>query len=94
MDFQWPEHFDRIPSDPWTEEGIESLALNYDTVENHGWYANLDQTVEQVGEYVRKVLWGYRNPGEAPARSAGIQGSRDRHRRLVAEIPAPGAGEV
>ena len=54
VDFQWPEHFDRIPSDPWTEEGIEFLALNYDTVENHGWYANLDQTVEQVGEYVRK----------------------------------------
>jgi ubiquinone/menaquinone biosynthesis C-methylase UbiE len=54
VDFQWPEHFDRVPSDPWTRKGIESLALNYDTVENHGWYSNLDETVEQVGEYVRK----------------------------------------
>ena len=54
MDFQWPDGFDRIPSEPWTEDELESLALNYDTVENHGWYSNLDQTVEQVGEYVRK----------------------------------------
>ena len=28
--------------------------LNYDTVENHGWYGNLDHTVEQVGEYARR----------------------------------------
>lgn len=54
MDFQWPKGFDRIPSESWTEAELESLALNYDTVENHGWYSNLDQTVEQVGEYVRK----------------------------------------
>jgi SAM-dependent methyltransferase len=54
VDFQWPEGFDRIPAEAWTEAELESLALNYDTVENHGWYSNLDQTVEQVGEYVRK----------------------------------------
>ena len=39
---------------PWVEEPLEALALNYDTVENHGWYSNLDYTVEQVGEYARK----------------------------------------
>jgi ubiquinone/menaquinone biosynthesis C-methylase UbiE len=33
---------------------LEALALNYDTVENHGWYSNLDHTVEQIGEYARK----------------------------------------
>ena len=28
--------------------------MHYDTVENHGSYSNLDYTVEQIGEYVRK----------------------------------------
>lgn len=27
---------------------VESLALKYDRVENHGWYANLDPTVEEL----------------------------------------------
>ena len=54
MTFQWPEPFERVPADPWVKEPIEGLALNYDTVENHGWYSNLDYTVEQIGEYARK----------------------------------------
>ena len=54
MAFQWPESFPRVLASPWVEEPLEALALNYDTVENHGWYSNLDYTVEQVGEYVRK----------------------------------------
>ena len=32
---------------------MADLALNYDTVENYGWYANLDLTFERVGEYAR-----------------------------------------
>lgn len=51
--FSWSE-YDRIPYEPWTQQEVESLALNYDTVEQHGWYANLDQTVEQVGEFARR----------------------------------------
>lgn len=35
------------------DEPVEALALNYDTVEHHGWYSNLDHTVEQIGEYAR-----------------------------------------
>ena len=54
MTFQWPESFQRVPPDPWVEKPIEALALNYDTVENHGWYSNLDYTVEQIGEYARR----------------------------------------
>jgi SAM-dependent methyltransferase len=50
----WPESFARVPAEAWTREKLESLALNYDTVEHHGWYANLDLTVEQVGEYARR----------------------------------------
>lgn len=54
MTYQWPDSFERIPKAPWVDQEVEALALNYDTVENHGWYSNLDYTVEQVGEYARK----------------------------------------
>jgi len=49
----WPDGFDRIPDAEWTRRPVEDLALNYDTVERHGWYANLDLTVSEVGEYAR-----------------------------------------
>ena len=52
--FSWPESFRRVPDSPWVDEPLEALALNYDTVENHGWYSNLDHTVEQIGEYARR----------------------------------------
>ena len=35
-------------------DSIEDLALNYDSVENHGWYSNLDHTVEKLGEFSRR----------------------------------------
>ena len=53
MSFPWPSSFDRVPDAVWAQQPVEALALNYDTVENHGWYSNLDYTVEQVGEYAR-----------------------------------------
>jgi SAM-dependent methyltransferase len=49
----WPPEFDRIPDAPWADQPLEELALNYDTVENHGWYANLDLTVDQLADYAR-----------------------------------------
>jgi hypothetical protein len=45
-EFHWPEGFDRIPDEDWVERPVEEFALHYDTVENHGWYRNLDLTVE------------------------------------------------
>jgi len=54
MTSPWPEGFIRVPDAPWVEQSVEALALNYDTVENHGWYSNLDHTVEHVGEYARR----------------------------------------
>ena len=54
MAFKWPENFQRIPSDSWVNSRLETLALNYDTVENHGWYSNLDYTVDQIGNYARR----------------------------------------
>lgn len=54
MAFHWPESFQRIPPEPWVDTQIEDLALNYDTVENHGWYSNLDYTVKEIGVFARK----------------------------------------
>lgn len=48
MTYTWPTNFARVPDTDWTKRPVESLALGYDSVENHGWYANLDFTVEQL----------------------------------------------
>jgi ubiquinone/menaquinone biosynthesis C-methylase UbiE len=48
VDFCWPEGFPRIPDEDWVGRAPEEFALHYDTVENHGWYGNLDLTVEQL----------------------------------------------
>ncbi|RMH11727.1 MAG: class I SAM-dependent methyltransferase [Gemmatimonadetes bacterium] len=50
----WPRGFARVPDEDWTRQPVEELALGYDSVENHGWYSNLDYTVEQVGDYARR----------------------------------------
>lgn len=50
MGFRWAEGFVRVPADGWTDQPIESLALKYDTVENHGWYRNLDATISELFE--------------------------------------------
>lgn len=50
MHTPWPEDFARIPAEPWTETALGELALKYDTVENHGWYDNLDGTVAKLAE--------------------------------------------
>lgn len=49
MSFAWPESFERVPDADWVQRPVEALALNYDSVEAHGWYANLDHTVHQLG---------------------------------------------
>jgi ubiquinone/menaquinone biosynthesis C-methylase UbiE len=46
--FRWPDAFPRIPHEDWVDRPVEEFALDYDTVENHGWYRNLDLTVEQL----------------------------------------------
>ncbi len=50
----WPEDFSRIPrSDPWVASPIETLARKYDTVENHGWYRNLEPTLDDLQSCVK-----------------------------------------
>lgn len=44
----WPRGFPRVPEDAWVTSDPETLALQYDTVQAHGWYRNLDPTVESL----------------------------------------------
>jgi len=48
VSFRWPADFPRVPDEDWTRKPVETLALKYDTVEQHGWYSNLERTVEQL----------------------------------------------
>lgn len=44
----WPHGFLPIPDEEWTVQPLGDLARKYDTVEQHGWYDNLDRSVEQI----------------------------------------------
>ncbi|MCA1813346.1 MAG: class I SAM-dependent methyltransferase [Halobacteriales archaeon] len=44
----WPAGFARIPDEPWVRDPIDTLAEKYDKVEHHGWYDNLDPTVDDL----------------------------------------------
>jgi ubiquinone/menaquinone biosynthesis C-methylase UbiE len=46
--FRWDEGFERLPGEDWVDAPVDAFGLHYDTVENHGWYRNLDLTVEQL----------------------------------------------
>jgi SAM-dependent methyltransferase len=48
MKFTWPDSFLRYRDEPWATADLETLALKYDSVEQHGWYNNLDLSVEQI----------------------------------------------
>jgi len=48
----WPEGFKRVLDEEWTREPLEALALKYDTVQNHGWYRNLDRTVADLAAHL------------------------------------------
>jgi SAM-dependent methyltransferase len=49
----WPAGFRRVPDDEWVAQPPETLALTYDTVQDHGWYRNLDPTIERLAETLR-----------------------------------------
>ena len=52
--FAWGEGFERIPDEDWVDTPVDAFGLHYDTVENHGWYRNLDLTVEQLAGDLRQ----------------------------------------
>lgn len=49
----WPAGFPRVPDDDWVERPPEELARTYDTVQDHGWYRNLDPTLERLAATLR-----------------------------------------
>lgn len=49
----WPPGFERVPDEDWTRAPLDTLALKYDTVEHHGWYRNLEPTLDEVAAYLR-----------------------------------------
>jgi SAM-dependent methyltransferase len=51
--FDWGD-VERIPDEDWAEQPVDAFGLHYDTVENHGWYRNLDLTVEQLAGDLRE----------------------------------------
>ena len=51
--FEWPEGFVPIPDEDWTRAGVDEAGLAYDRVEDHGWYSNLNPTVEALAATLR-----------------------------------------
>ena len=48
MSFQWPNGFAPVPQESWAMAQLEELAQKYDTVEEHGWYDNLNPSVDEL----------------------------------------------
>ncbi|HVS13554.1 MAG TPA: class I SAM-dependent methyltransferase [Thermoanaerobaculia bacterium] len=45
----WPDGFERwIPDSEWVAAEVGELARKYDSVENHGWYRNLEPTIRDL----------------------------------------------
>jgi SAM-dependent methyltransferase len=51
--FAWPAGWQRLPDDDWTRQPVDAFGQAYDNVENHGWYRNLDPTVEELSHLLR-----------------------------------------
>jgi len=43
----------RVPDQDWATQPLGELALKYDTVERHGWYDNLEPTIDQLAATLR-----------------------------------------
>ena len=78
----WPPGFRRVPDDDWIQARAETLALTYDTVQDHGWYRNLDPTVERL---VAELA-----PGDVLLDYSG--GTGILAERLLAELPGVDIG--
>lgn len=50
--FRWPAGVARVADEDWTRQPVDTFGLRYDTVENHGWYRNLDPTVEDLARHL------------------------------------------
>lgn len=61
MRFQWPQGFVRIPDEEWASAPVDSFARGYDAVKTHGWYKNLEPTLDDVGRFMKdgEILLDY-----------------------------------
>ncbi|HUQ21932.1 MAG TPA: class I SAM-dependent methyltransferase [Gaiellaceae bacterium] len=82
MPAPWPPGFERVPDDDWVAKRAETLAQTYDTVQNHGWYRNLDPTIAQLAAHLR--------PGDLVLDYSG--GTGILAQRLLSELPDPSVG--
>lgn len=48
----WPRDFGRVKDDTWTKLPVQELAQKYDSVEQHGWYDNLNPTVDRIARSI------------------------------------------
>ena len=46
--FAWPGEWKRVPDEDWTTDPVDDFGAAYDSVDKHGWYRNLDPTVEEL----------------------------------------------
>ena len=82
------------PTRTGPRQPVDAFGLHYDTVENHGWYRNLDLTVEQLagrpaaGPRPDRLLGRHRDPARPPAAADLRPPGRDGDRRQLAEVPA------
>jgi SAM-dependent methyltransferase len=44
----WPEGFVPVRDEDWATQEVDAGGVGYDHVEGHGWYANLNPTVEEL----------------------------------------------
>jgi SAM-dependent methyltransferase len=51
--FSWPKGFKPTPDEEWTRQEIDATALAYDHVDQHGWYSNLDPSVEEIAAHLK-----------------------------------------
>jgi len=52
--FRWPSGFVRIPDEDWIRQDVDASGRQYDSVDDHGWYRNLDPTVEQLAATLKE----------------------------------------
>jgi SAM-dependent methyltransferase len=52
-DFEWPAAFVPVPDEEWTRREIDATALAYDHVDEHGWYSNLNPSVDELAAHLR-----------------------------------------
>lgn len=52
-EFNWPKGFAPVPDEDWTRQEIDATALAYDHVDEHGWYSNLNPSIEEIAAHLR-----------------------------------------